>query len=187
MISRRGDVAEDVVAAVSVLTVATVALFLVSLVAAASFVVVAQRRLRQLGMLAAVGATEKQIRLVMVANGAVAGAVAAVAGTVVGVAGWIAARPTSGGSRRLPGRRLQRAVVAARRRRAARRRHRRRRGVVAGPHDGPHPARAGPVGPATATVAGPPLRRPRRGLHRRRRRLSWPSPATSSTPPATPA
>ncbi len=93
MISRRGDVAEDVVAAVSVLTVATVALFLVSLVAAASFVVIAQRRLRQLGMLAAVGATEKQIRLVMVANGAVAGAVAAVAGTVVGVAGWIAVSP----------------------------------------------------------------------------------------------
>ena len=79
MISTRGDSAEDVVAAVSVLTVATVALFLVSLVAAASFVVVAQRRLRQLGMLAAVGATEKHIRLVMVANGAVAGAVAAVA------------------------------------------------------------------------------------------------------------
>ena len=93
MISRRGDLPENVVAAVIVLTVATVALFLVSLVAAASFVVVAQRRLRQLGMLAAVGATEKQIRLVMVANGAVAGAVAAVAGAVVGVAGWIAASP----------------------------------------------------------------------------------------------
>ena len=80
-------------AAVSVLTVAAVALFLVSLVAAASFVVIAQRRLRQLGMLAAVGATEKQIRLVMVANGAVAGAVAAVLGAVVGVAGWIAVGP----------------------------------------------------------------------------------------------
>ena len=93
MISRREDVAEDVVAAVSVLTVATVALFLVSLVAAASFVVIAQHRLRQLGMLAAVGATEKQIRLVMVATGALAGAVAAVAGTVVGVAGWIAVSP----------------------------------------------------------------------------------------------
>ena len=93
MISRRGDLAEDVVAAVSVLTVAAVALFLVSLVAAASFVVIAQRRLRQLGMLAAVGATEKQIRLVMVANGAVAGAVAAVLGAVVGVAGWIAVSP----------------------------------------------------------------------------------------------
>ena len=43
-----------------VLAVATVALLLVSLVAAASFVVIAQRRLRQLGMLAAVGATERR-------------------------------------------------------------------------------------------------------------------------------
>jgi putative ABC transport system permease protein len=82
-----------VVAAVSVLTIATVALFLVSLVAAASFVVVAQRRLRQLGMLAAIGATDKHVRLVMVANGALAGAMAAVLGTVVGVAGWIALAP----------------------------------------------------------------------------------------------
>jgi putative ABC transport system permease protein len=93
MISGRQDLPEDVVAAVSVLIIATVALFLVSLVAAASFVVVAQRRLRQLGMLAAVGATDKHVRLVMVANGALAGAVAAVLGTVVGVAGWIALAP----------------------------------------------------------------------------------------------
>ena len=93
MITRRGAAVEDVVAAVGVLTVAAIALFLVSLVAAASFVVIAQRRLRQLGMLAAVGATQKHIRLVMVANGAVAGAVAAVLGTVVGVAGWIALAP----------------------------------------------------------------------------------------------
>ena len=92
-ISSRGDRAEDVVAAVSVLTVATVALFLVSLVAAASFVVVAQRRLRQLGMLAAIGATERQVRLVMVANGAAAGAVAALLGTIIGVGGWIALAP----------------------------------------------------------------------------------------------
>jgi putative ABC transport system permease protein len=93
MISSRKDLAEDVAAAVTVLTVAAVALFLVSLVAAASFVVLAQRRLRQLGMFAAAGGTEKQVRLVMVANGAVAGAVAAVLGTVVGVGGWIALAP----------------------------------------------------------------------------------------------
>ena len=92
-ISSRQDLPEDVAAAVTVLTVATVALFLVSLVAAASFVVVAQRRLRQLGMLAAAGGTEKQVRLAMVANGAVVGAVAAVLGAVVGVGGWIALTP----------------------------------------------------------------------------------------------
>jgi putative ABC transport system permease protein len=92
-ISGRQDLPEEVAAAVIVLTVAAVALFLVSLVAAASFVVVAQRRLRQLGMLAAAGGTEKQVRLVLVANGAAAGAVAALLGTVVGVAGWIALVP----------------------------------------------------------------------------------------------
>jgi putative ABC transport system permease protein len=92
IIARRG-LPEEVVATLVVLIIATVALFLVSLVAAASFVVVAQRRLRQLGMLAAVGGTEKQVRQVMVANGAVAGATAAVVGTVAGVAGWIALAP----------------------------------------------------------------------------------------------
>jgi putative ABC transport system permease protein len=93
MLSSRQDLPEDVAAAVTVLAVATVALFLVSLVAAASFVVVAQRRLRQLGMLAAAGGTERQVRLVMVANGAVAGVSAAVVGTIVGVGGWIALAP----------------------------------------------------------------------------------------------
>jgi putative ABC transport system permease protein len=92
-ITERAEVPEDVLAALMVLVVATVALFLVSLVAAASFVVVAQRRLRQLGMLAAIGATEKHVRLVMVATGAVAGAVAAVLGTILGVAGWVVLAP----------------------------------------------------------------------------------------------
>ena len=75
-------------------SVATVFLLLASLVAAAGFAVVAQRRLRQLGMLAAVGATEKQLRLVLLANGAVVGAVAALAGTATGLAVWVAFAPT---------------------------------------------------------------------------------------------
>jgi putative ABC transport system permease protein len=91
--SEMGDVPESVLAALVVLVVATVALFLVSLVAAASFVVVAQRRLRQLGMLAAIGATEKHVRLVMVATGVVAGTVAGVLGTILGVAGWVVLAP----------------------------------------------------------------------------------------------
>src|SRR5215203_4402925 len=49
---------------------ATFFLLLASLVAAAGFAVVAQRRLRQLGMLAAVGAMHKHLRLVLVTNGA---------------------------------------------------------------------------------------------------------------------
>src|SRR5215475_3703632 len=54
-------------------SVATVFLLLASLVAAAGFAVVAQRRLRQLGMLSAVGATQKHLRLALLTNGALVG------------------------------------------------------------------------------------------------------------------
>lgn len=76
--------------AVVTLALATVGLLLVSLVAAAGFVVVAQRRLRQLGMLAAMGATRRHLRLAMLADGTVIGIVAAVVGTVVGIGAWVA-------------------------------------------------------------------------------------------------
>ena len=75
-------------------SVATVFLLLASLIAAAGFAVIAQRRLRQLGMLAAIGATEKHLRLVVMTNGAVVGAVGALIGSVVGLAVWIALVPT---------------------------------------------------------------------------------------------
>ena len=76
-------------AAVLVLALDTVALLLVSLVAAAAFVAVAQRRLRQLGMLAAIGATDRHLRLVMIAHGLAVGAAAAVAGTIAALAAWL--------------------------------------------------------------------------------------------------
>src|SRR5262245_60706871 len=75
-------------------SVATVFLLLASLVAAAGFAVVAQRRLRQLGMLAAVGATQKHLRLVLLTNGALVGTIAAVAGTTAGLGLWLAFAPT---------------------------------------------------------------------------------------------
>jgi putative ABC transport system permease protein len=75
-------------------SVATVFLLLASLVATAGFAVIAQRRLRQLGMLAAIGATEKHLRLVLLTNGAVVGAVGALIGTVAGLAFWVAVEPT---------------------------------------------------------------------------------------------
>jgi putative ABC transport system permease protein len=75
-------------------SVATVFILLASLVAAAGFAVVAQRRLRQLGMLAAVGASQRHVRLVLVANGAVVGTVAAVLGTIAGLALWVVFAPT---------------------------------------------------------------------------------------------
>jgi len=85
---------ESVVAALGVLTVAILVLVLVALVAAAGFVLIAQRRLRQLGMLAAIGATTRHLRLVMVANGVVIGASAAVAGTILALLAWFAIVPS---------------------------------------------------------------------------------------------
>jgi putative ABC transport system permease protein len=87
---------EDLVAAVGLLGAIEVALLFVALVAATGFVVVAQRRLRQLGMLAAIGASQAHLRLVVVSNGAIVGAVAAVTGAAVGVAGWFVAAPYLG-------------------------------------------------------------------------------------------
>jgi putative ABC transport system permease protein len=87
------DTSEREFAAAGVLGLATVAMLLVALVAAAGFVVIARRRLRQLGLLAAVGATEKHLRLVMLANGVLVGAVAAAVGTAAGLAAWVALAP----------------------------------------------------------------------------------------------
>jgi putative ABC transport system permease protein len=75
-------------------SIATVFLLLASLVAAAGFAVVAQRRLRQLGMLAAIGATQKHLRLVLLTNGAVVGVISAILGTIAGGALWVIFAPT---------------------------------------------------------------------------------------------
>ncbi len=85
--STQGAVAAGTLGAVAVLMV------LVSLVAAAAFAVIAARRQRQLGMLAAIGATRKQLRMVMVAGGALVGIIAAVTGAVTGLAAWFVAAP----------------------------------------------------------------------------------------------
>jgi putative ABC transport system permease protein len=81
------------VSSLAMFSVATVFILLAALVGAAGFAVIAQRRLRQLGMLAAIGATEKQIRLVLLANGAFVGALSALLGAVAGVALWLASAP----------------------------------------------------------------------------------------------
>ncbi len=71
-----------------VLALATFGMLFIGLVAVAGFMVIAQRRLRALGMLAAFGATDRHLRLVMIADGVVVGVVAALAGTGVGLAAW---------------------------------------------------------------------------------------------------
>ena len=89
--TRPNDRAADTLAMFSV---ATVFLLLASLIAAAGFAVVAQRRLRQLGMLAAIGATRNHLRLVLLANGALVGTIAAVCGTIAGLGLWMVVAPT---------------------------------------------------------------------------------------------
>ena len=91
--SRSGDEHVEAIAVASVFGTASVALVLVGLVAAAGFMALAHRRQRQLGMLGAIGATERHLRLVVLANGAVLGLVAAVAGAGFGLAGWFAVAP----------------------------------------------------------------------------------------------
>jgi putative ABC transport system permease protein len=72
---------------------AVLGMLLIALVGIGGFTVLAQRRLRAIGMLAAQGATERHIRLVVQANGAATGVVGAVAGFVLGFLAWLAYRP----------------------------------------------------------------------------------------------
>ena len=69
-------------------------LVFIGLVSVAGFSVMAQRRLRALGMLGAIGATERNLRLVMIADGLAVGVAAALAGAVLGFAAWFAYVPT---------------------------------------------------------------------------------------------
>ena len=92
-ISSRGT-GNKVAAEAVILVLGTLGLLFVGLMAVAGFTVMAQRRLRALGMLGALGATDRHIRVVMLANGAAVGALAAVIGTAIGLAGWFAFVPT---------------------------------------------------------------------------------------------
>ena len=76
-----------------VLAVATVGMLLIALVSIGGFTVLAQRRLRALGMLEAMGATDRNVRLVIRANGVIVGIVGAVVGLALGLVAWLAYRP----------------------------------------------------------------------------------------------
>ena len=84
--------------AIIALAFAVVGLFFIGLVGVAGFTVLAQRRQRSLGILSSLGATDRNIRLVMVANGAAVGVIGALAGGVVGLAAWVAYAPLFGKS-----------------------------------------------------------------------------------------
>jgi putative ABC transport system permease protein len=80
--------------AVLVLVVEVLGLLFIGLVSVAGFSVMAQRRLRALGMLSAIGATGRNLRLVMITGGLAVGVTAAIAGAVLGFAAWLAYVPT---------------------------------------------------------------------------------------------
>ena len=130
-----------------VLVVAVLGLVFIGLVSVAGFTVVAQRRLRALGMLAALGATERNVRLVMTANGAAVGLTAAAIGAVLGFGAWLAYVPSlqTGTAHRIDPLNLPwwaiatgMALAAVTSMLAARR---------AGPCHGPGPGGGGPVRP----------------------------------------
>ena len=78
-----------------VLTLATIGMLLIALVSIGGFTVLAQRRMRALGMLESMGATDRNVRLVLEANGVIVGFVGAIAGLRARARlAWLAYRPT---------------------------------------------------------------------------------------------
>lgn len=75
------------------LAAATLGMLLIALAGVGGFTVLAQRRLRSIGMLGTQGATDANIFLVVSANGFATGVVGAVAGFALGLAAWLAYRP----------------------------------------------------------------------------------------------
>src|SRR5580704_873673 len=75
------------------LAAATLGMLLIALVSVGGFTVLAQRRLRSIGMLGAQGATNASVGLVVSANGFATGVVGAAAGFALGLAAWLVYRP----------------------------------------------------------------------------------------------
>ncbi len=69
-------------------------MLLIALVSIGGFTVLAQRRLRSIGMLESTGATDRHVRLVISANGTVVGVAGAILGFVLGLLVWLAYRPS---------------------------------------------------------------------------------------------
>jgi putative ABC transport system permease protein len=76
------------------LAVLTLGMILIALVAVGGFTVLAQRRLRSLGMLASIGATDRNVGQVVRANGLFVGIAGAALGSVLGFVAWLLYRPS---------------------------------------------------------------------------------------------
>ena len=72
-----------------VLIISVLGLVFIGLVATAAFTVMAQRRQRALGMLTSLGATEADVRFVLIADGLIGGVVGAIIGGAVALGGWL--------------------------------------------------------------------------------------------------
>ncbi len=69
-------------------------MMMIALVSIGGFTVLAQRRMRSIGMLESIGATDRHVRLVVSANGTVVGVAGAVLGFILGFLAWLAYRPS---------------------------------------------------------------------------------------------
>ena len=78
-----------------ILALATVGMLLIALVSIGGFTVLAQRRMRSLGMLESMGATDRNVRLVLESNGVIVGVAGAIVGFAIGFAVWLLYRPTN--------------------------------------------------------------------------------------------
>ncbi len=76
-----------------VVLVDALGLILIGLVSIAGFTVIAQRRLRSLGMVRALGASDRNVRSVVRTNGLLVGVTSVVVGSILGFAVWLAYRP----------------------------------------------------------------------------------------------
>jgi putative ABC transport system permease protein len=69
-------------------------MLMIALVSIGGFTVLAQRRMRSIGMLESIGATDRHVRLVVSANGTVVGIAGAIFGFIFGFLAWLAYRPS---------------------------------------------------------------------------------------------
>jgi len=88
-----GNETDRLFSVLSLYLLATVAMVEIALICTAAFTVLAQRRLRQFGLLSAVGATSRQIGRTLRSNAFALGVVGGTFGVGVGYAASIAARP----------------------------------------------------------------------------------------------
>ncbi len=94
VVARSSSASTNVLNPVTIsLAAATLGMLLIALVAVGGFTVLAQRRLRSIGMLGAQGASGARVGLVVSANGFATGVVGAAAGFALGLAAWLAYRP----------------------------------------------------------------------------------------------